>query len=224
MKDKDERIKRLFAELDAEQKGYLNATDLSKLIPASSERLHNSRHKIGKELVKCCDKTLDGTVTYPEFKDYIGLKEKELQKVFDDISTDNRVGLSELKQLVKSYHISIPEEELKTFIKHVDMKQDGVIDFAEWRDFLLFLPKNMQTVLKMYESKVDFNSDAEVTPAATTNQFKFLLAGGFAGAVSRTCTAPLDRLKVWIIHDRYCSKMKRECIDNIPRLCRSEKE
>jgi len=29
--------------------------------------------------------------------------------------------------------------------------------------------------------------------------FKFLLAGGIAGAVSRTATAPFDRLKVYLI-------------------------
>jgi solute carrier family 25 (mitochondrial phosphate transporter), member 23/24/25/41 len=29
--------------------------------------------------------------------------------------------------------------------------------------------------------------------------FKFLLAGGIAGAVSRTATAPFDRLKVFLI-------------------------
>ncbi len=29
--------------------------------------------------------------------------------------------------------------------------------------------------------------------------FKFLLAGGLAGAVSRTATAPFDRLKVFLI-------------------------
>jgi solute carrier family 25 phosphate transporter 23/24/25/41 len=45
--------------------------------------------------------------------------------------------------------------------------------------------------------------DAEVvfphTDEAASNAYKYLFSGAIAGAVSRTCTAPFDRLKVFLI-------------------------
>lgn len=87
-------------------------------------------------------------------------------------------------------------------MEQVDKDNDGIITFEEWRDFLLLYPHEV-TIESIYQywEKVCLVDIAEqsVTPDGMSKHVhtsKYLIAGGVAGAASRTATAPLDRLKV----------------------------
>ncbi|XP_065162514.1 calcium-binding mitochondrial carrier protein SCaMC-2 isoform X3 [Atheta coriaria] len=89
------------------------------------------------------------------------------------------------------------------------MDQDGSlnISFDEWRDFLLLAPSTDIHQLIYYwrhSTYLDIGEDMNVPDDFTQKEmqtgmwWRHLAAGGIAGAVSRTCTAPLDRLKVFL--------------------------
>ncbi|EGF82382.1 hypothetical protein BATDEDRAFT_9761, partial [Batrachochytrium dendrobatidis JAM81] len=160
-----------------------------------------------RELVRACDKTADGRITFPEFEAFVKEKEKELLQLFQEIDSgnDNVIHLTELLSSVRAAGIDVSEQELQQFIEHVDKGNDGVIDFFEWRDYLLLLPQKttLTNVFKFFNTlpNVDLNADAVPIPdhisvPGFSARLKYFLAGGIAGAVSRTATAPLDRLKV----------------------------
>lgn len=98
--------------------------------------------------------------------------------------------------------IQIEDEELARFVERVDKDNNGVITFEEWRDFLLLYPHEA-TIENIYHylervCLVDIGEHS-VIPAGISKHIhasRYLIAGGVAGAASRTATAPLDRLKV----------------------------
>lgn len=87
-------------------------------------------------------------------------------------------------------------------MEHVDKDNNGIITFEEWRDFFLLYPHEatIENIYQYWERVylVDIGENA-VIPAGISKHShasRYLLAGGVAGAASRTATAPLDRLKV----------------------------
>ncbi|KAJ3338489.1 hypothetical protein HDU91_001216 [Kappamyces sp. JEL0680] len=230
MSDDKGRIRKLFDALDKRKVGYLDEEQFEREFRQKTESLVQGASKrecgraareprqdgsngwkartgLGKDLVKQCDKTLDGRVTFQEFRDFVVQKDDELLKLFKKIAKEDQViHVSKLRDSIREAGLSVSEPDLRAFVDSIDSKNDGVIDYTEWRDFLFLLPHpvtNLKTVFQFFHSvaDVDFNSDSYAIPnkiseGGWTGQFKYLLAGGIAGAVSRTATAPLDRLKV----------------------------
>jgi len=98
--------------------------------------------------------------------------------------------------------IEIDEEELARFVEHVDKDNNGIITFEEWRDFLLLYPHEA-TIENIYQHwervcLVDIGEQAVIPEGIGkhVHRSRYFIAGGIAGAASRTATAPLDRLKV----------------------------
>ncbi|KAL2320408.1 hypothetical protein Fmac_029377 [Flemingia macrophylla] len=106
------------------------------------------------------------------------------------------------RHLSEQAWIKIDDEELARFVERVDKDNNGVITFEEWRDFLLLYPHEA-TIENIYHyleriCMVDIGEQT-VIPAGIGKHIhasRYLIAGGVAGAASRTATAPLDRLKV----------------------------
>ncbi|KAE8659905.1 hypothetical protein F3Y22_tig00116961pilonHSYRG00018 [Hibiscus syriacus] len=98
--------------------------------------------------------------------------------------------------------IQIDDEELARFVEHVDKDSNGIITFEGWRDFLLLYPHEA-TIENIYHHwervcHVDIGEQAVIPQGISKHvkRSKYFIAGGLAGAASRTATAPLDRLKV----------------------------
>ncbi|KAK1363923.1 calcium-binding mitochondrial carrier protein SCaMC-1-like [Heracleum sosnowskyi] len=199
--EREGRIRSLFNFFDGANGGYLDytaiETGLSALqIPAE--------YKYAKDLLRVCDANRDGRVDYYEFRKYMDDKELELYRIFQAIDVEHNGCIlpEELWDALVKAGIEMDDEELARFVEHVDKDNNGIITFEEWRDFLLLYPHEatIENIYQYWERVylVDIGEQAVIPDGISkhVHASKYLIAGGVAGAASRTATAPLDRLKV----------------------------
>ncbi|XP_055827724.1 calcium-dependent mitochondrial ATP-magnesium/phosphate carrier protein 2-like isoform X2 [Solanum dulcamara] len=199
--ERDLRIRSLFSFFDSDNVGYLDSVKIEKglfamQIPAD--------YKFARELLTECDKNKDGRVDYPEFRKYMDDKELELYRIFQAIDVEHNGCIlpEELWDALVKAGIKIDDDELARFVEHVDKDNNGIITFEEWRNFLLLYPHEatLENIYRYWERVclVDIGEQAVIPEGISkhVHTTKYLIAGGIAGATSRTATAPLDRLKV----------------------------
>ncbi|XP_065872194.1 calcium-dependent mitochondrial ATP-magnesium/phosphate carrier protein 2-like [Euphorbia lathyris] len=199
--ERDVRIRSLFNFFDAANVGYL---DYAQIEAGLSALQIPAEYKYAKDLLKVCDADRDGRVNYVEFRRYMDDKELELYRIFQAIDVEHNGCIlpEELWDALVKAGIEIDDEELAHFVEHVDKDNNGIITFEEWRDFLLLYPHEatIENIYHHWEKVclVDIG-EAAVIPQGISkhvHRSKYFIAGGIAGAASRTATAPLDRLKV----------------------------
>lgn len=114
------RIYTLFRQLDDKELGYLDASSIARkldelvlggdeprqipLPPKDANFPIGSSVMYARELVKVCDQTHDGRITFAEFEEFVKSKEEELWKLFCDVDVgnDNAIHLNDLRTSVRN--------------------------------------------------------------------------------------------------------------------------
>ncbi|XP_036973752.1 calcium-binding mitochondrial carrier protein SCaMC-2-B isoform X2 [Acanthopagrus latus] len=202
--EQEHRLKVLFQVLDVNGDGGICVNDLT--IGLKKLGVHRTEHELMK-IVKAGDKDLDGQLDFEEFVHYLRDHEKKLRLVFKslDKKNDGRIDSQEIMQSLRDLGVNISEEQADKILKSMDKNGTMTIDWNEWRDYHLLHPAdNIPEIILHWKHSTIFDvGESLMVPDEFTAEekqtgmwWRHLVAGGGAGAVSRTCTAPLDRLKV----------------------------
>ncbi|XP_078127606.1 calcium-binding mitochondrial carrier protein SCaMC-2-B [Sander vitreus] len=202
--EQEHRLKVLFQVLDVNGDGGICVNDLT--IGLKKLGVHRTEHELMK-IVKAGDKDLDGQLDFEEFVHYLRDHEKKLRLVFKslDKKNDGRIDSQEIMQSLRDLGVNISEEQAEKILKSMDQNGTMTIDWNEWRDYHLLHPADNIPEIILYwkhSTILDVGESLLVPDEFTAEEkktgmwWRHLVAGGGAGAVSRTCTAPLDRLKV----------------------------
>ncbi|GME23117.1 Calcium-binding mitochondrial carrier SAL1 [Neofusicoccum parvum] len=198
------RVEALWKQLDTRKQGHLDLNGLKRGLRKIDHPLKNADDLL-KDVLKSVDADGNGQISYSEFHSFVKQTELELWQLFKSIdrNSDGRLDKGELQAAFLRAGLVVPNSKLNQFFGEVDSNNDGVISFEEWRDFLLFIPAetpSLKAVLSYYSSTVQMTPEGDVAVNdEIMNGLGYFVAGGLAGIVSRTTTAPLDRLKVYLI-------------------------
>jgi len=195
-------LRQVFDDFDTNGDGYLD----SREIKARMERLGLPMSaQAVDDFVRNWDSNKDGRISLGEFERFAAIRSAELRDAYEDIRSHSQGEMVEadLRAALHGLGLKASDAAVHKLLRQADANGDGRISFEEFRAFLLFAPGRVPADLFDYWgrcSAIDIGEDmcsvdeyVDGRSAAIT-----LVAGGVAGAVSRTATAPMDRLKTML--------------------------
>lgn len=200
----EERLGNLFNSLDVDGNGKIDIHDLTEALREFGVHL-----KYAETFLERADVNKSSDISLAEFIHYVREHEKNLRLGFSHIdkNKDGKIDLEELIRAFKELGVDVEINEAKKLLQRMDQDGSLEISFNEWRDFLLYAPStDIHDLIRYWRHSMyldigeDMNVPDDFTPSEMISGmwWRHLVAGGVAGAVSRTCTAPLDRLKVFM--------------------------
>ena len=204
----------MFKRLDVDDDGKLTVAELidgmQKLrVPCTSKEAERMLARTGRD---------PAHLTAAEFEAIAVEKLELMAGVYDaiDRNNDGRLSSAELRQGCYALGLKVSDDNLRAWTHLMDDDRDGQISFEEFCGLLSLLPDaNPKAVYEHFAHEVYYETaDARnsqpvdvvrvnESQGASAVHFSYaraviaqLSAGGIAGGVSRTATAPIDRVKM----------------------------
>ncbi|CAA90761.4 putative calcium-binding mitochondrial carrier F17E5.2 [Caenorhabditis elegans] len=203
--EKEKKIRDMYDRLDADNDGSIDIRDLTQ---ALSLQAHIPASVAPKLLERMKSEHSD-RVTYADFTNYVIAHEARLAEVFDkiDLNSDGEVDMAEIKSYCKEMGVNLDDQKAMSIVKKMDQSGSSSVNLNEFQDFMLLYPStDMRDMVDFWRHNliIDIGEDGQVPEDFTPQEllsgvwWRHLVAGGVAGAMSRTCTAPFDRIKVYL--------------------------
>ncbi|XP_071780475.2 solute carrier family 25 member 24, like [Centroberyx gerrardi] len=198
-----DQFRGLFHKLDKDKDGFISVSEL-----------HSEMRKYGvlsmddkvQNIIGSYDRDKDGRLDYNEFLSYMMDREKKWKIYFHDLDK-NKCGVIDQEEIIclfKELGVVISRPNAKRIIQMMDKDSSMTVDWGEFLQHVILHPAdNIGELVSSWKHSLVFDVGESRTmpiefPEDTSGSGmwrRFVLAAGLADAVSRTVTAPIDRLK-----------------------------
>ncbi|XP_016534808.1 solute carrier family 25 member 24, like isoform X6 [Poecilia formosa] len=198
-----DRFRGLFVKLDQNKDGFISMAELHEEM-----RKHGIISGDGKvqHIMESYDKDKDGLLDYKEFLSYMMDREKKWKIHFHDLDKNNCgvIDQEDIMCLFKELGVVISKPNAKTIIQMMDKDKSMTVDWDEFLHYIILNPvDNIGELVSSWKHSLVFDvGESRAMPIEFPDNVSgfgawktFVLSAGLADAVSRTATAPIDRLK-----------------------------
>lgn len=195
----------------------VDTTALGELLSDTYQHTVSSKAEIADRLLKTIQahessKAGDSqsNTSIKSFAAFLDLRMKRLKDIFSriDRDEDKRITLNDVYDYLDQHKLKYDPEKVHLVYNVLDKDRDGSITYDDFVHHLLLVPSygrkaNERFFYRAYDfflEDLEISADSDVVMSKELNNgMGYFYAGGVAGVISRTCTAPFDRLKVYLI-------------------------
>lgn len=190
------RLRVAFDKVDSSDDGRINLTELRDCCDELSIDLEEEDIVVFRS---CEDGSKPG-LSYDGFVKFFQLR---LNRIFEELDVDQSgyIDACEISLALARLNVSLSQRQIQGILSGMDKDGNKKIDFDEFCAFFSDIPSpSFKAIAKKWASGcgLDFGTDIVpmALPPAEAPLFQFVIAGGLAGVVSRTFTAPLEKIKL----------------------------
>uniref|UniRef100_A0A158Q7X1 Calcium-binding mitochondrial carrier protein SCaMC-1 n=1 Tax=Elaeophora elaphi TaxID=1147741 RepID=A0A158Q7X1_9BILA len=215
--EKEKGLRELYEQLDVNKDGTIDIRDLTNALKQGAPHIPSI---VIPELFAQMDRLNDDIITFPEFVQYAIEHEKKLEIVFRDLdkSRNGYFGVQEIKKYCEDLGLPITDTKAQGIVEWMARTNSASVNFSEFKDFMLLYPRSKpEDIAKFWKHNlmIDIGGGSQIPEDFSQKEiasgfwWKHLVAGGVAGSVSRTCTAPLDRVKIYLqVHATLLNRLR----------------
>ncbi|KAM6918350.1 solute carrier family 25 member 24, like [Xenentodon cancila] len=191
----------LFVKVDQDQDGFISVAELHNKM--GKHGINSGNEKV-QNIVDSFDNNKDGLLDYKEFLSYIKDRERKWKIHFHDLDK-NKCGVIDQEDIISLFNdlgMVISKPKAKKIIQMMDEDSSMTVDWHEFLHYIVLNPvDNISELVSSWKHNLVFDvGESRAMPIEFPEEASgawrtFVLAAGLADAVSRTVTAPIDRLK-----------------------------